>query len=111
MQVIISKTETQAMVSQLEVILPMAYELMELREAHRDSAETVFNGFLVMLDAEENDGQVTINIPEEKIVEYFDIVGSMYQLAFKVAKIVKPTVEVLMSDCKEDFFALFKKIL
>jgi hypothetical protein len=108
MKVQMTNTEIETITSQIDTILPMAQEVLEIREC---TAEDIIDEVLYALGATfDENNNVEIEIPEEKVIAYFDILSSIYGLMFKVAKIVKPTVELIMSDCKDDFTALVEKI-
>jgi hypothetical protein len=107
MKVIISATEMSVIESNFNTITEIAAPLFEI--SPEEMRKNIIKG-LGSLSVEMKYGECTITIPENKVIEYFDILGRMYALAFKIAKIVKPTIELIMSECKEEILILDKKI-
>ena len=112
MKITVTANEVATIKEQLETIVPMFYEVCQVEEDCQESVEDILDEVIYRFDGQYDSlspGEVEFNIPEEKVQAYFEFISQYYQLAFKVAKIVLPTVDLVVSECKEDFLSLAKK--
>ena len=106
MQVTFTANEMNVIETNLNKLAEISYELFG-----HNSPEEFKNQVTKILAKEieftyQVDGSVIINISEEVVIKNLEFVGKFYYLIFKIAKIVKPTVELLLSECTDDLIEL-----
>ena len=107
MQVIITKKEITEITNTATKLLTVVKDLSKEDIDIEEEIDKLFEQADHLFDEE---GNLTLTIPEEKVCLYLEIVGDMYKLIGKVAKIVIPTVEFVKELCKDDFTQLLGKI-
>ena len=115
MQIIVTNNEISVIENHLETIFGYAKELFSAEEMPSQSIKEQIAETIESVNGEWLEDSIIFTIPEEKVCEYLDILGSAYSLVFKIAKIVKPTVEATIELLKnegigEDIKTLTKKI-